>query len=90
MSGLIGKTPGSYRIISQIGAGGSGYSMPLAITLINPTTESQKTFNYVQAQNPLFTQASANSQGYGYQTYGSPMLDPGYIDANGNLIVRVA
>ena len=70
--------------------GGSGYSMPLAITLINPTTESQKTFNYVQAQNPLFTQASANSQGYGYQTYGSLMLDPGYIDANGSLIVRIA
>ena len=70
--------------------GGSGYSMPLAITLINPTTESQKTFSYVQAQNLLFTQASANSQGYGDQTYGSIMLDPSYIDADGNLIVRVA
>jgi hypothetical protein len=71
--------------------GGSGYTIvPLAITLINPTTESQKTFNYVQAQNLLFTQAPANTQGYGYQTYGSLMLDPGYIDANGNLIVRVA
>jgi hypothetical protein len=70
--------------------GGSGYSMPLEITLINPTDESQKTLSDVQAQNLLFTQAPANSKGYGYQTYGSIMLDPGYIDAKGNLIVRVA
>jgi hypothetical protein len=70
--------------------GGSGYSMPLAITLVNPTTESQATLDAVQAQNLLFTQDSANSKGYGYQTSGSIMLDPGYIDANGNLIVRVA
>jgi hypothetical protein len=70
--------------------GGSGYSMPLAITLINPTTESQATLDAVQAQNLLFTQDSADSKGYGYQTSGSIMLDPGYIDANGNLIVRVA
>jgi hypothetical protein len=70
--------------------GGSGYSMPLVITLINPTNESQKTLSEVQAQNLLFTQDPANSKGYGYQTYGSIMLDPGYIDANGNLIVRVA
>jgi hypothetical protein len=70
--------------------GGSGYSMPLAITLINPSTESQTTLSAVQAQNLLFTQDSSNSKGYGYQTYGSILLDPGYIDANGNLIVRVA
>jgi hypothetical protein len=70
--------------------GGSGYSMPLAITLINPTTESQTTLSAIQAQNLLFTQDPANSNGFGYQTYGSVMLDPGYIDANGNLIVRVA
>lgn len=70
--------------------GGSGYSMPIAITLINPTNKSQKTLSYVQAQNLLFTQDPANSKGYGYQTYGSIALEPGYIDATGNLIVRVA
>jgi hypothetical protein len=70
--------------------GGSGYSLPMEITLINPTNQSHKTMSYVQAQNLLFTQDPANSKGYGYQTYGSIALDPGYIDATGNLIVRVA
>jgi hypothetical protein len=70
--------------------GGSGYSTPIEITLINPANNTQKTLRHVSAQNLLFTQNSNNSSGIGYQTYGSIVLDNNFIDAQGNLIVRVA
>ncbi|HZY45261.1 MAG TPA: hypothetical protein VFF70_10975, partial [Anaerolineae bacterium] len=70
--------------------GGSGYSTPIEITLINPSNNSQKTLRHVSAQNLLFTQNPNNSNGIGYQTYGSIVLDNTFIDAHGNLIVRVA
>jgi hypothetical protein len=71
-------------------SGGSGYSTPMALTLINPADGSQKTLGHVIAQNLLFTQDSNDSNGAGYQTYGSIALDPGFIDDHGNLIVRVS
>jgi len=70
--------------------GGSGYSTPIEITLINPADNSQKTLRHVIAQNLLFRQGTFNSQGVGYQTYGSIILDSGFMDAQGNLTVRVA
>jgi len=70
--------------------GGSGYSTPIEITLINPANNSQKTLRHVIAQNLLFTQDTIDSKGIGYQTYGSIVLDNSLIDAQGNLIVRVA
>jgi hypothetical protein len=77
-------------LVTSQADGGSGYSMPIEITLINPANNSQKTLRHVVAQNLLFTQDANDSSGAGYQTYGSIALDYGYIDAMGNLIVQVA
>ncbi|MEW5870381.1 MAG: hypothetical protein AB1894_13990 [Chloroflexota bacterium] len=68
---------------------GSGYSMPLKVTLTNPASEERLSLETVIAQNLLFTQDPVGSQGAGYQTYASLIVDKGYIDANGDLIVRV-
>jgi len=78
------------QLVTNNTSGGSGHSMPIAITLINPADNSQKTLRHVVAQNLLFTQGSGNSNGAGYQTYGSIVLDNRFIDTQGNLTVRVA
>jgi hypothetical protein len=70
--------------------GGSGFSTPIEVTLINPANNSQKTLRHVIAQNLLFSQSRSGSNGIGYQTYGSIELDNSSIDSLGNLTVRVA
>ena len=70
-------------------SGGSGYSMPLKITLTNPGSGESKTFEDVIAQNVLPEQNSANSQGYGYQAYGSLTLPAGFINHSGGLDVII-
>ena len=77
-------------LVTNKAGGGSGYSTPIEVTLINPANSSQKTLQHVIAENLLFTQDPNNSDGAGYQTYASLALDAGIVDANGNLIVRVA
>jgi hypothetical protein len=77
------------QLVTDQTSGGSGYSMPIEITLINPSDNSQKTLRHVIAQNLLFSRGS-NSNGAGYQTYGSIALDNHFIDSQGNLTVRVA
>ena len=77
-------------LVTNKTGGGSGYSTPIEVTLINPTNRSQKTLQHVIAQNLLFAQDANNSDGAGYQTYASLALDASFIDDQGNLIVRVA
>jgi hypothetical protein len=77
-------------LVTNGSGGGPGYSMPIEVTLINPADNLQKTLRHVIAQNLLFTQDTTVPQGAGYQTYGSIVLDTGFIDAQGDLIVRVA
>ena len=77
-------------LVTNGAGGGSGYSMPFELTLINPSDNTQKTLRHVMAQNLFFVQEAANSKGVGYQTYGSIALQASLIDARGNLIVRVA
>ena len=77
-------------LVTNKTGGGSGYSTPVEITLTNPATNSQQTLEHVIAQNLLFTQSRADSNGTGFQTYGSIALDKGFIDSQGNLTVRIA
>ncbi len=77
-------------LVTNKAGGGSGFSTPIEVTLINPANNSQKTLQHVIAQNLLFTQDQNNSNGAGYQTYASLALDAGLIDDQGNLIVRIA
>jgi hypothetical protein len=77
-------------LVTNQAGGGSGFSMPVELTLINPSNNTQKTLRHVLAQNLLFSQDSNNSNGAGYQAYGSLALEPGFIDAQGNLSVRLA
>jgi hypothetical protein len=76
-------------LVTNKAGGGSGFSMPIEVTLINPANNAQKTLQHVIAQNLLFTQDPDNSNGAGYQTYASIALEAGFIDDQGNLIVRV-
>jgi hypothetical protein len=69
--------------------GGSGYSMPVKITLINPDSGEKASFENVIAQNLLFDQNPSNSQGYGYQTYGSLAIINRFIDKSGRMTVRI-
>jgi hypothetical protein len=70
--------------------GGSGYSAPVELTLINPASNAEKTLQHVVAQNILFTQEAQNSNGAGYETHGSLAVESGWIDAQGNLTIRMA
>jgi hypothetical protein len=77
-------------LVTNKAGGGSGYSTPIEVTLVNPADRSQITLQHVIAQNLLFTQDKSGLNGAGYQTYASLALDAGFVDTNGNLIVRVA
>ena len=77
-------------LVTNQSNGGSGYSSPVGITLLNPSGNSQTTLRHVIAQNLAFSQETANSHGAGYQAYGSLALTPGLIDSQGNIIVRIA
>ena len=76
-------------LVTHQANGGSGYSSPVEITLVDPANGASQSLSHVQVQNLLFTQDPANSRGYGYQTYGSIALDTAYVSADGQLIVRV-
>ncbi len=92
-SGLTPSAPATFvfdLLVTNNAGGGSGFSMPIEVTLINPANRSQKTLQHVIAQNLLFVQDPDNSNGAGYQTYASLALDAGFIDDQGNLIVRLA
>jgi hypothetical protein len=77
-------------LVTHAANGGSGYSMPVQVTLINPANNAQKMLQHVRAQNLLFTQDKQNSNGAGYQTYGSIALDASFINDQGSLTVRLA
>ena len=76
-------------LVTQGKDGGSGYSMPVEVTLTNPSTEEQLALDFLQAQNLLFGANPDDSAGYGYQTYGSILFDSRLIAADGSLIVRL-
>jgi hypothetical protein len=76
-------------LVTQAANGGSGYSMPVIVTLTNPASGEQATYEHVRAQNLAFEQNPANSTGSGYQAYGSLLMGDRYISPDGELLVHI-
>jgi hypothetical protein len=76
-------------LVTQGENGGSGYSTPVAVTLLNPASGEKMTYEHVLAQNTAFEQKPANSGGSGYQAFGSLLVNDRFISSNGELIVSI-